>query len=87
MNFHFVLCKLPLVQLLLVLQLLLGSVSLLSQLVVLLVAIGKSLQQDESYEKFFFQRKCIFSFHLLQTRESPFTAVRLTLHLEMSVRT
>ena len=49
-------------QLLLVLQLLLGSVSLLSQLVVLLVAIGKSLQQDESYEK---NRKCIFSFHLL----------------------
>ena len=86
MNFHFVLCELPLVQLLLVLQLLLGSVSLLSQLVVLLVAIGKSLQQDELYEKFF-RENAFFSFHLLQTRESPFTAVRLTLHLEMSVRT
>ena len=52
MNFHFVLCELPLVQLLLVLQLLLRSVSLLSQLVVLLVAIGKSLQQNELFDKF-----------------------------------
>ena len=45
MNFHFVLCQFPLVELLLLLGVLLGAVPLLPQLVDLLVPVVKRLLQ------------------------------------------